>query len=422
MITSDLYKGKKIAVLGKGKAGNAAIASLKASGAEVYSWDDVAFDEGDTHYDEWPWEELYGLVMSPGIPLTHPKPHPAAALALAHRVEILGDVELLYRAQSHAKYIGITGTNGKSTTTALIGHILEEAGLRPQVGGNLGTPAMALDEADIYVLEMSSYQLDLMVHTRFDIAVWLNISPDHIDRHGDLKGYINAKKHIFDRQMPSDVAVIGGDDEYGHTASLGCHGHVVYISMTDPIHHEIGEARGLQGYHNHQNAAAAYAVCRELGVSHDDIVKHMHTFPGLPHRMQYVAEHNGVKYINDSKATNADAAEKSLMTFENIYWLAGGVSKAGDIAPLHLYFPLMKCAYFYGQDASVLAATYQDHEQAVYETLDEAFAAAHEDAQAAGGGVVLLAPACASFDQYKSFEHRGDHFCELVKKAISDAG
>lgn len=417
MITSELYKDKCYGVLGTGKAGKAAIASLKASGAEIYSWDDKNATPSDTHYDAWPWQRINAIIMSPGIPLTHPKPHPIVALAEQHNVEMIGDVELLYRAHPNATFIGITGTNGKSTTTALIGHIIEQANMRVEVGGNLGTPAMALQEAPLYVLEMSSFQLELVRNTCFHIAVWLNISPDHIDRHGDMDGYVRAKQHIFDHQTTNDLAIIGTDDEISRNAARDRAVRVTYISSRDDVRHKLQNARTLQGEHNHQNAAAAYAVCRELGIHQATILDAMHSFPGLAHRMQWIKEHKGVSYVNDSKATNADAAEKSLRTFDNIFWLAGGIAKDGDIAPLKTYFSKLHKAYLYGQDAQTLAARMEDTKYAIFKTMQEAFEAAHLDAQKQTSGTVLLAPACASFDQFESFEQRGDVFCALVKEA-----
>lgn len=451
MITITEYKGQSVGVFGLGIAGEATVAALKAGGANVWSWDDRA--AGTKHFREWPWQELKALVLSPGVPLTHPKPHEVVVLAKQHNVPVIGDVELLYRAQPQARYVAITGTNGKSTTTTLIGHILQSAGLKVQVGGNLGTAALALEplgDDGIYVLELSSYQLDLVRTTRFHVAVFLNITPDHIDRHGDMQGYVAAKMHIFDRQTKDDVAVIAVDDEWTREMVLGTRysvlGGIIPVSAHETLEKGIYVKSGrlkeqfftgygvpsteydlvsiptLTGQHNWQNAAAAYAAARACGVAPDTIFAAMKTFPGLRHRLQLVATIQGVRFINDSKATNADATSNALAPFEHIYWIAGGKPKEGGIESLAAYFPKITHAFLIGQAEEEFADTLRGRVAFTRcGTLQVAVEKAAKMAFAEGkkGAVVLLSPACASFDQWKNFEQRGDAFCAMVE-ALKD--
>jgi UDP-N-acetylmuramoylalanine--D-glutamate ligase len=385
-------------------------------------------------------------VLSPGIPHTYPTPHPIAALARNASIEIIGDIELLARSCREARYVGVTGTNGKSTTTALIGHILQEASRTVAVGGNLGTPVLALPPLGaegIYVLEMSSYQLELTESLTFDVAVLLNITPDHLERHGGMAGYVAAKRRIFSRQEKPQAAVIGIDDDpcrdmvmdvaatgaqtivmiSGETRAMGG----VYVENGWLIDDMSGDAfpmldlrelARLPGTHNWQNVAAAYAACRGLGVADLDTVAAIQSFPGLPHRQELVATIDGVRYVNDSKATNADAAGKALICYNDIYWIAGGVAKVGGIASLAPLFSRIRHAFLIGSASDDFAATLAD---AVPVTqagdLATAVAAAREAALREGrpGAVVLLSPACASFDQFRDFEDRGDRFRALVE-------
>lgn len=433
MIHLPFAASKTYGVVGLGKSGRATVASLLASGAKVIAWDDgeagraAAAKEFSSliirPVEGWDFSILTSLVMSPGIFLTHP----AVIAAKAAGVEVIGDIELLYRAQPHAKYVAITGTNGKSTTTTLIAHILKACGSQVEVGGNLGTPALALDALDasgIYVLELSSYQLDLVTSTHFNVAVLLNISPDHLDHHGSMENYIAAKMHIFDRMTAADVAVIGVDDaDSVKIVDELKPMQVVRISgaaRNDAAFNveQIRNVKSLQGAHNHQNAAAAYAACIACGCSHLGILAAMQTYPGLDHRMQWLGEIAGVQYVNDSKATNADAAEKALLTYDNVYWIIGGVAKEGGIKPLEKYFGKIRHAYLIGEAADAFARTLEG--KVAYTscgTLDKAFAAASADARRDGikGAVVLLSPACASFDQYPNFEVRGNAFKKLYE-------
>ncbi len=446
---------KVFAVLGLGRSGLTAACALAQSGAEVWAWDDnpqgreKAADAGlkIINLNECEWERVHSLVMSPGIPLTHPKPHPVAAAAKAANIEVICEVELLYRACPTATFVGITGTNGKSTTTSLIAHILETAGRNVAVGGNLGTPALelpVLDSKGIYVLEMSSYQLDLLGQLVFDISLFMNISPDHLDRHGDMRGYIKAKKHIFDRQGKSQTAIIGMDDEdsrnvfdqintTGRIKTIPISGQTrlaegvfavegqliddCFSSTTDIA--DLNKIERLPGAHNHQNAAAAFASCRSIGLTSEEIISGMKSFPGLAHRQELVTVNDGIRYINDSKATNADAAARALGSYDNIYWIAGGLAKEGGIENLSPYFSRIRRAYLIGDSAkefSVQLSSHVPHE--LCETLDRAVKKAANDAAQDGhqDAVILLSPACASWDQYRSFELRGDHFKQCVKE------
>ena len=440
-------QGKTYAVVGMGKTGRATAEALRASGATVLTWDDKNHDPAAPHYSAWDWGTLEAIVMSPGIAWYYPQMHPIAVLAKEHEVPFIGDIELLYRAQPEAKYIAITGTNGKSTTTTLIAHILKENGVKSCVGGNLGTPVLDLPEMGhdgTYELELSSYQLDLVQTTRFQIALLLNLSPDHIDHHGSMERYIAAKRAIFDRQTKKDVAIIGVDDvmsdalakemralkkqcviPIGTRGKLASGVHVTQGMLFNQfaLVEQAGDLRGiksLQGAHNWQNAAAAYAACFAHGLTHAQIMTAMQSYPGLKHRMQWLGEIGGVQFVNDSKATNADAAEKALMTYDQIYWIAGGVAKEGGIEPLAPYFPKIRKAYLIGEAAASFATTLQGKVETVMSTtLDAAFARAVADAPK--GSAVVLSPACASFDQYPNFEVRGDAFIALVDAYRAEA-
>ena len=461
MITVSAYQSKKVGVFGLGKAGDATIAALVAGGAEVFAADDseascvrtaekFGADVTVLTMAQWPWKELAALVLSPGVPLTHPEPHAVVKLARDHGCRILGDIELLYVSCPHAKFIGITGTNGKSTTTTLVGHILKSAGLRVEVGGNLGTAALSLQplgKDGIYVLELSSYQLDLLHTTRFHIGAFLNITPDHLDRHGDMQGYIAAKMHLFERQERQDVAIIAVDDGYTRELANKLHDgeaqQVERVSsqsvlqggvyVKDGVLHDVHNDRRfdlkpivtLTGAHNWQNAAVAYAIAHACGVRADAIYAAMQNFEGLRHRLQLVTTVDGVRFVNDSKATNADATAHALSPYEAIYWIAGGKAKAGGISSLEAFFPNVAHAFLIGAAEEDFAKTLEG--KVAYlrcGTLQEAVkqAAAMAFAQKREGAVVLLSPACASFDQWKSFEERGDAFCAQAEAIAKSKG
>lgn len=453
MLKLPYAKGKTYGVVGLGKSGRATIAALLAGGADVFVWDDseAARKTSEDTFPAvhtlppigWPWERMTSLVMSPGIPLYHPVLNPVVAMARKAGVEVIGDIELLFRAAPEAQVVAITGTNGKSTTTTLIAHILSACGKRVEVGGNLGRPVMefpALGKDGIYVLELSSYQLDLLKNFRAHVAVWLNISPDHLDHHGSMEKYIEAKRHIFDRQGKKDVAVVGVDDAASSQVCkellAGRKQSVIPISAKQkltsgifvlggklinsfglsPAMGDISRVKSLQGEHNGQNAAAAYAACYAMGCQHDAILAAMASYPGLAHRMQWLGIKQGIQFVNDSKATNADAAEKALRTYDRIYWIAGGVAKEGGIAPLAPYFHKIRHAYLIGEAAEAFAATLEG--EVAYTqcgTLEKAFAVAVADAKKDTDAAVVLAPACASFDQFANFEVRGDAFMKLVE-------
>jgi len=449
-----LFAGRRVAILGLAKSGRAAAESLAGGGAEILAWDDnPKAREGlpagcrAENLAEADLRNVAALVLSPGIPHSFPEPHPAVVKARHAGIEIVGDLELLARAAPEARYIGITGTNGKSTTTALIGHILHQAGRAAEVGGNLGTPALSLaplgpDAA--YVLECSSYQLELLSTLVFEIAVLLNITPDHLDRHGGMDGYVAAKRHIFDRQGADATAVIGIDDSIcrGMAEEMRRSGpqRVVPISVREPVAGgvyvengrlidalddeprpvlDLAEAERLPGSHNWQNAAAGYAVARRYGIAPEVAVAAIRSFPGLAHRQELVATIDGLRYINDSKATNADATEKALTCYRAIYWIAGGLSKAGGIVPLEPYFERLRHAFLIGRATEEFAATLDGKIPFTRcGDLATAVAAATERARAerVADAVVLLSPACASFDQFANFEARGDEFRRLVSE------
>ena len=444
MIRIPHESGRPVAVLGLGKSGLTAARALAASGAEVWAWDDDAAKRNalpTTDLYACDWTRPSALVLSPGIPFRFPKPHPVAAKAEAAGCPVIGEVELLFRAQPRARYLGITGTNGKSTTTALIGHLLARAGKRIEVGANLGTPALALaplEEEGTYVLEMSSYQLELVPSARFDIGVMLNITPDHLDRHGGMAGYAAAKARIFQHQKKDDWAVIGIDDEpsrHIHDSLRGQHvatlaiGRAVpdAITVQDAILRDesgravmdLGRAPALPGPHNWQNAAAAYAAARALGIPESEIIAGIETYPGLAHRQELIAERDGIRFVNDSKATNADATAKALACYEPIYWILGGRPKETGLDGLEPYFSRIARAYLIGEAAADFERRLQAHGVATRQcgTLDRAVAAAIGDAAAEHRpeAVVLLSPAAASFDQFSGFEERGNRFRSLVE-------
>jgi len=369
---------------------------------------------------------LDALVLSPGIAHLLPVPHPEAVWAWACNIPILTDAELLFRAVrgsgSKARFVGITGTNGKSTTTALLAHILRGAGVPCAAGANLGPAALSLPllpDEGVYVLEMSSYMLERLETLRFDVAALLNLSPDHIERHGNMAGYARAKREIFGRQDFSCTAVIGVDDAGTReiAAWLAMQpGRVVRISGAGFDTHG---AAALPGEHNAQNAAAAAAMACALGVADQKIVAGIMTYPGLPHRQAEIGNVSGIRFINDSKATNADAAARAMGCYDRFIWIAGGMARAGGIETLAPLFPRIVKAFLIGRDGAAFAETLGAHGVAndVAGTLDSAVRLAFAHARASGVRIVLFSPAAASFDQFKSFEDRGEHFVTLVREA-----
>jgi UDP-N-acetylmuramoylalanine--D-glutamate ligase len=457
MIDLSVLKGSSYVVLGLARSGLATVRALLAAGVECVAWDDneptrravAGAGVKLVKPDAVDWPQVTALVISPGIPNRLPKPHVMADAARAAGKPVICDVELLARARPRSRFVAITGTNGKSTTTALIGHMLTSAGWQAQVGGNIGRAALDLDplgEGGIYVLELSSYQLELLATFHANVAVWLNITPDHIDRHGDMAGYVEAKEHVFDRQVTGDCAVIGIDDEYSvevfrklSTRRLSDGLAVVPLALkravTGGIAFEAGQLVNGEGHkvefadvptlpgdHNAQNAAAAWAACRWLGVPRDKAMAGLRSYPGLPHRQEQVAAVGGVIYVNDSKATNADAAARALSSYRDIYWILGGQPKEGGVAPLVPWFDRIRHAFLIGEateffadqlDGKVSYSRCGDLKSA----LDAAHALAQGQTSERRGGpaVVLLSPACASWDQWKSYEHRGDAFREMAR-------
>ncbi len=468
MIPVTSFAGAEVAVFGLGASGRSTCRALLAGGARVAGWDDgeaartASAAAGVTVVDltTVDWTRFAALILAPGVPLTHPEPHWTVQRARAAGVEIIGDIELFFRERARlspaAAVVCITGTNGKSTTTALIAHVLAAAGAEVEMGGNIGVPVLELAPPDgnrIHVLEMSSFQIDLTPSLAPTIGVLLNLSPDHLDRHGTMSRYVAIKESLVARAA---AAVIGVDDRLSSAiadrvaedgvpvtaiSSLGMRASDVplfygedshlHIAAVDALEVEVGTLIGiesLRGGHNMQNALAALAVASLAlpSVPLADHVTAFRTFPGLPHRMEGVGRLGRVLFVNDSKATNADSTEKALTSWPgDIYWIAGGTPKEGGIAPLAPYFSRVAKAYLIGMAAADFARTLDG--QIPYElcgTLDTALAAAARDASqsAAAEPVVLLSPACASYDQFRSYGHRGDVFRDLVVRLIADHG
>jgi len=458
MIPVRGFEGKTVAVFGLARTGLAAARALLAGGAKVALWDDKAatreaaeaegFEVTDLTVVDW--SDFAALMLSPGVPLTHPKPHWTVEKARAQGVEILGDIELFARTVNAApehkrpKIVAVTGTNGKSTTTALIGHICAEAGRDTRIGGNIGTGVLSLPDMHggaVYVLELSSYQLDLTSSLKADVTVILNISPDHLERHGDMEGYVAAKRRILMNQGKGDTAVIGVDDAWGQRIcteiTAANRRTIVPISANKAMSRgvyaldgllydaageravevaDLKRARSLPGRHNWQNAAAAYAAARGLGISPEQAARALTTFPGLAHRMETVAAVGKVRFVNDSKATNADAARQALSSYPKVYWIAGGQAKTGGIDDLADLFPRVIKAYLVGEASPAFAKVLEGKaEVAECGTIAAAAEAAFRDAAASGrDAIVLLSPACASFDQFSDFEQRGEAFRTAV--------
>lgn len=444
------------AVLGLGRSGQTAASALLAADKRVLAWDDdprareVAAAAGLPLSDlaTASFDGVDALVLSPGIPHTYPSPHPVAVRARACGLPIIGDIELLFQAQPAARYIGITGTNGKSTTTALIAYILDRCGVDYEVGGNLGQPVLGfrpLGATGTYVLEMSSYQLELTPSAAFRVSVLLNITPDHLNRHGGMDGYVAAKRQIFAHAPANAARVIGIDDApcraIWHELAAETNGWVVPISTceqpaggvfvtdgclidaTGPGGPErvldLGEALALPGEHNGQNAAAAYATANAIGLDRAAVVAAIRDFPGLAHRQERIGVVAGVVYVNDSKATNPEAAAKALASYETIYWIAGGRPKEGGLEALYPFLGRIRHAFLIGEASERFAGELAGRVPlSEVGTLDRAVAAARTlaEAERLTGATVLLSPACASFDQFKNFEVRGDAFRTLVEQ------
>ena len=465
MIPVKGYKGAKVAVLGLGRSGLATAAALAAGGAEPLLWDDSpearakAEAEGFTLTDLTRNAALDGvasLITSPGIPHLYPAPHPVIARAIAAGIPVDNDIGLFFQSAADTswaemevppKVVTVTGSNGKSTTTALIHHILKEAGRPTQMAGNIGKGVLSIDppqDGEVVVLELSSYQTDLARALTPDVAVFTNLSPDHLDRHNGMGGYFAAKARLFTQGGP-DRAVIGVDEVEGQflagqLSQGAADDRVIRVSSGQKLEGfgwavfarkgflsewrkgrqvasiDLREIKGLPGAHNHQNACAAYAACRSLGIAPKLIEGALHSFAGLPHRSQLVGERAGVRFVNDSKATNVDSAAKALQAFPNIRWIAGGMGKDGGIAGLKPFLGSVVKAYLIGHSARDFALQIGETPHEICGTMERAVARAAEEAEP--GEVVLLAPAAASFDQYPNFEKRGDDFSARVKALI----
>jgi UDP-N-acetylmuramoylalanine--D-glutamate ligase len=457
VIPVTAFAGKKVAVFGLGGSGLVSASALLAGGADVVAFDDNAQSVAKANAAGIPtadlrqadWSRIAALVLAPGVPLTHPEPHWIAALAHTAGVAVIGDIELFCRERAKlapgAPFVAITGTNGKSTTTALIAHLAASAGLDAQLGGNIGTAILSLQPpraGRVHVIECSSYQIDLAPSLDPSVGILINLSEDHLDRHGTMEHYAEVKERLVAGVPRNGTAIVGVDDDWcraiadrleqagkrvvrisvRHELSNGIYVANGRIMRTSPAGvtpiAELGGIGSLRGQHNAQNAACAAAAALALGLEPPAIQAGLRSFPGLAHRMEELGRRGAVLYVNDSKATNADSAAQALACFSDIFWIAGGKPKTGGIESLRGFFPRIRKAYLIGQAANEFAATLSPgvpHE--IDGTLDKALAAASRDADASAVAepVVLLSPACASFDQYRNFEIRGDAFRELVQ-------
>jgi UDP-N-acetylmuramoylalanine--D-glutamate ligase len=457
VIPVTAFAGRKVAVFGLGGSGLASASALLAGGAAVIAVDDDAQSVAKANAAGIPtadlaradWSQIAALVLAPGVPLTHPRPHPIVQRAQAAGVEVIGDIELFCRERARrspgAPFVAITGTNGKSTTTALVAHLAAAAGLEVEVGGNIGTAILSLQPpraGRVHVIECSSYQIDLAPGLDPSVGILINLSEDHLDRHGTMEHYAAVKERLVAGVPADGTAIVGVDDPWcraiaGRLEQAGR--PVVRISVREPLRDGLFVERqkivraaagqtdviavltgigSLRGVHNAQNALAATAAALALGLNPTAIAEALRSFPGLAHRMEEVGRRGKVLFVNDSKATNVDSAAQALACFADIFWIAGGKPKSGGIEPLRKYFANIRKAYLIGEAAAELAATLGDdvpHE--IDGTLDRALEAAARDADAASATepVVLLSPACASFDQYRNFEVRGDAFRALVR-------
>ena len=445
MIIAPYYAGKTVGVFGLARTGIAAVQSLMSSGADVWAWDDDparcrAVGNAAVNLYKADFNKLDYLVLAPGVPLTHPVPHELVNKAHQSGVSIIGDMDIFQAARKelpHHQVVAITGTNGKSTTSALVAHIIKRSGRPVALGGNIGTGLLSLDPLDeggVYVIEVSSYQIDLMEEFSPDIAVLLNITPDHLDRHGDLAGYVKAKGRLFELQDLAGTAISSFDDEFCLSLMGKVKAKLLPFSTKAELQHGYSQRDGqitfvdgqyhqhiddtanwptLKGIHNVQNALAATAVCMALELTVEEVQSGLQSFPGLEHRQEHIAAAHGVLFVNDSKATNVEAASKALASFKNIHWIAGGRMKEDTLAGLYENLANVKAAYLIGEAADKFAIELEG--KVSYEmcsTLDDAVERAAFAAEA--GDVILLSPACAAFDQFANFEVRGDAFRAYV--------
>jgi UDP-N-acetylmuramoylalanine--D-glutamate ligase len=458
VIPITTFAGKKVAVFGLGGSGLASARALLAGGADVVGFDDDAQSLAKANAAGIPtadlrridWTKIAALVLAPGVPLTDPAPHWAVTLAHEAGVAVIGDIELFCRERRRlapdAPFVAITGTNGKSTTTALVAHLAASAGLETELGGNIGTAVLSLQPPRprrVHVIECSSYQIDLAPSLDPSVGILINLSEDHLDRHGTMAHYAAVKARLVAGVQKEGTAIVGVDDEWCRAIAerLASSGkRVVCISVREKLARgvyveeqrimradggggavdiaELGGIGSLRGRHNAQNAACAAAAALALGLAPAAIQAGLRSFPGLVHRMEEVGRRGAVLFVNDSKATNADSAAQALACFNDIFWIAGGRAKTGGIESLREFFPRIRKAYLIGVAAPEFAAALgADVPHQIDGTLDRAVAAAARDAEASAAPepVVLLSPACASFDQYRNFELRGDAFRQLVR-------
>jgi len=422
VITARAFAGKAYAVLGLARSGLATVDALLASGAIVSAWDDRAEPRQGldrlVRITDPLRTSLYGLeavVVSPGLPINR---HAITARARDARVPLIGDVELFAQARAELpphKVVGITGSNGKSTTTALVHHIVKTAGIPTLMGGNIGLPILAQDplpEGGVYVLELSSFQIDLTHSLDCDVSVLLNITPDHLDRYAGMEDYAAAKARLFAMQSPEHAAIIAAEDDYTRAIAGQLSGRRILVTSADVK--DQSRWPSLQGPHNAQNASAAVAVARELGIDDAVIAEGLRTYPGLPHRMERVAERAGVLFVNDSKATNPTSAAPALAAYPAIHWILGGLAKGKDLDACAPFFDHVRAAYTIGEAGPMFAELLRQRMPvSECERLERAVGAAAEAARS--GEVVLLSPACASFDQFKDYEARGDAFRAAVE-------
>ncbi|EJF75702.1 UDP-N-acetylmuramoyl-L-alanine--D-glutamate ligase [Bartonella alsatica] len=460
MISVACYKDQKVALFGLGRSGLAAAQALISGGAEVVAWDDnlSSVEEAvrqniptrDLQHEDW--TEFVALILAPGVPLTYPKPHWVVEKARQKDIEIIGDIELFVRARNHflqhyglcdrdIPFIAITGTNGKSTTTALLAHLLEQMGYDVQMGGNIGTAILMLKpfvKKRIYVIECSSFQIDLTPSLQPTIGLLINLTPDHIDRHGSFAHYVQAKRHLVARALHSFISVDDAacQDLYQQLVHEGR--HVVAISKENFIENgfyaegtklfstrnrqrhmlaDLASMSALRGSHNTQNALMALATLQTLKITDPHIEKHLASYPGLAHRMQQVRKMGSVFFVNDSKATNADASAPALSTFHDIFWIVGGQAKKGGIDSLRRFFHKIHKAYLIGSTVEEFAGVIgSSFPFSMNFTLENAVREAAADAMRcqAKEVVVLFSPACASYDQFKNYEERGEAFVSFV--------
>ncbi len=443
MITSPAFAAKRYAILGLARSGAAAAEALLASGANITVWDrqDIAREPFEGRCDiadplAMNLTGFDGVIVSPGVPLNT---HPIAAHAAAFGVPIIGDIELFAQARADLpphKVVGITGTNGKSTTTALIHHILQSAGVPSLMGGNIGEPIMAQDPlaaGGVYVLELSSFQIDLTFTLDCDVAVLLNITPDHLDRYEGFAAYAASKQRLFEIQSPNHLALIDEDNSEADMVAYRLeHDHGRWQNV-QRFHCDVSTGNqlhwpSLQGPHNAQNAAAAIAALRHLGLRDEQVEAGLRSYRGLPHRMEVVGEMDGVQFVNDSKATNADSTAPALAAFPpehgkpRIHWIVGGLPKEDGLGACETHLDNVAAAYTVGEAGPRFAELLKDRVPRVErsELISEAVRRAWETAQP--GDVVLLSPACASYDQFRDYEKRGEHFRQLVGILGSDDG